>query len=580
MDLIKVAPLFAAALVACTGDSDRVAVPENPVFPDVDTGADASDECPVGSLGCSCDAGGGCDADLACLSGRCGPQPSGSCGDGQLDVEEECDLGPHNSDGGSCKTDCTPARCGDGIVGPGEACDDGNGSGADECTNECMWASCGDGIVQPPEECDDGNGDEDDECLSSCTTATCGDGKVWGGVEECDDGNTVGTDGCTQDCNFTVDVTCGNGVVDAEELCFDHHEVLATDSPADVAVVDLDADGNLDIVSLSNTLNRLFIWKGDGARGWKKSISTLATRGNAPAPNAWSLAFGDFDGDQLVDLANTNMATNELILRRQDQSTGQFNNPQALVGAGISIQRLAVEDFNGDTAADLLIGSSLPDAQGDHHLQTHPGVVTNVGGFSPQFVASGDVDGDGKPEAVAIDPIRGVLRVFSVGVTTMTQENEVVLPPSPRIVDVEIGDVDNDGAGDVVYAYDSQKHSCIDAGTCLPGRVVVMSGVPGNVSMLGTAQEYVTGMSPGDVELVDLDGDRHIDILTVNEFSQDITVLLGDFQRSFAETATVSLRHGLGPAVLSVGDLDNDGAPDLVVALLRHRAVRLVWSNP
>ncbi|XP_072648918.1 2-hydroxyacyl-CoA lyase 1 isoform X2 [Canis lupus baileyi] len=45
--------------------------------------------------------------------------------------------------------------------------------------------SCGDGVLQPGEECDDGNNNVDDDCIS-CHRAYCGDGHQHKGVEDCD----------------------------------------------------------------------------------------------------------------------------------------------------------------------------------------------------------------------------------------------------------------------------------------------------------------------------------------------------------------------------------------------------------
>src|SRR5262245_55260467 len=77
----------------------------------------------------------------------------------------------------------TAGVCGDGIVGPGEACDDGNAVDEDACTSVCELARCGDGIPQPGEECDDGNTDSTDACVASCALPRCGDGFVRAGVE-------------------------------------------------------------------------------------------------------------------------------------------------------------------------------------------------------------------------------------------------------------------------------------------------------------------------------------------------------------------------------------------------------------
>ncbi len=64
---------------------------------------------------------------------------------------------------------CLP-DCGDGIVGLGEECDDGeNDGGYGECYPGCVLGDyCGDGVVQENEDCDDGNTLDGDECGSSC----------------------------------------------------------------------------------------------------------------------------------------------------------------------------------------------------------------------------------------------------------------------------------------------------------------------------------------------------------------------------------------------------------------------------
>lgn len=45
--------------------------------------------------------------------------------------------------------------------------------------------TCGDGVLQPGEECDDGNPDVSDGCID-CHRAYCGDGHRHRGVEDCD----------------------------------------------------------------------------------------------------------------------------------------------------------------------------------------------------------------------------------------------------------------------------------------------------------------------------------------------------------------------------------------------------------
>lgn len=69
----------------------------------------------------------------------------------------------------TARSECT-AICGDGIVGIGEECDEGenNGSGYNRCQTDCTLAGfCGDGIRQENEQCDDNDPAETRTC-SGC----------------------------------------------------------------------------------------------------------------------------------------------------------------------------------------------------------------------------------------------------------------------------------------------------------------------------------------------------------------------------------------------------------------------------
>jgi len=164
------------------------------------------------------------------------------CGNGLVELAEECDgadLG-----GATCATvseafsigdlgclssclfdtsGCVPKHCGDGQVNLDEECDDGNSSDSDGCLSTCLVATCGDGHLWPAhEECDDGNDSDEDGCVDACEVATCGDGHLWVGHEQCDGvelggatceslGFAQGTLTCTAACEYETSgcIPCG-----------------------------------------------------------------------------------------------------------------------------------------------------------------------------------------------------------------------------------------------------------------------------------------------------------------------------------------------------------------------------------
>lgn len=165
--------------------------------------------CPSGIL---CPEGQTCAANQA----ACLETP---CGNGVLDPGEVCDDG-NIEDGDGCSRDCmSDESCGNRIVDEriGEVCDDGNNLNHDGCSADCLSSEgCGNGVPDPGEECDDHNNDNDDDCVeinNQCRMARCGDGVVntrGHNVEQCDTGGESAI--CNANCTFSH---CGDGFVNA-----------------------------------------------------------------------------------------------------------------------------------------------------------------------------------------------------------------------------------------------------------------------------------------------------------------------------------------------------------------------------
>ncbi len=142
---------------------------------------------------------------------------------------------------------CTP-DCGDGIVSPGEVCDDGDGNNEDGVSGVCnttctVFAYCGDGVQQTGEACDNGtnldlylSGVQQDPCAPGCVLPpSCGDGSVQAAYEQCDNGagnddQSYGPDSCTTACELGG--FCGDDVVNGGESCDDGAQNGVTYGPA------------------------------------------------------------------------------------------------------------------------------------------------------------------------------------------------------------------------------------------------------------------------------------------------------------------------------------------------------------
>lgn len=83
--------------------------------------------------------------------------------------------------------------CGNGVIDPGEECDDGRSGAGDGCSPTCRVDHGWTCIDEP----------------SQCTT-TCGDGIIALGVEQCDQEGIppTGMDGCSSSCQQEANWTC------------------------------------------------------------------------------------------------------------------------------------------------------------------------------------------------------------------------------------------------------------------------------------------------------------------------------------------------------------------------------------
>jgi len=167
---------------------------------DESTSGTTGPDCVPGYQGCMCLEDNKCANGLECDPDTVTCVPIGSlCGDAIKWGDEECDNGVMNAPEAMCTENCTLQKCGDGGVGMGEECDDGNMEEDDGCSNMCKKPVCGNMLVEIGEECDDGNMAKSDACIE-CKAAFCGDTFLQAGVESCDDGNQMSDDGCTPDC--------------------------------------------------------------------------------------------------------------------------------------------------------------------------------------------------------------------------------------------------------------------------------------------------------------------------------------------------------------------------------------------
>jgi hypothetical protein len=167
----------------------------------------------------------------------------------------------------------------------------------------------------------------------------------------------------------------------------------AISTASKVLAADLNADGFLDLLAVSG--GQVSVRLNNGARGFTGTTDlSLSPAGSLPFSIAVDVAVADVDRDGDWDLLTANYYTNTLSVRLND-GTGTFNGGTDVV-LTYEPKLLSMADVNGDGLLDALVSSSL-------FVQTLLGTSTGgftsgsqvMVGSAPRTIITGDIDGDG-----------------------------------------------------------------------------------------------------------------------------------------------------------------------------------------
>jgi gliding motility-associated-like protein len=196
--------------------------------------------------------------------------------------------------------------------------------------------------------------------------------------------------------------------------------------------------------------------------------------------------------------------------------------------------------------------------------------VNFTAGTNPGYVTMGDLDGDGKPDMAASNQADNTVSVFlnngSLGNPSFAAGITLTTGQAPQ--GVAIGDIDGDGKPDMaVTSYNGNLVS-----------VFRNTSTTGNISFAAKV-DIALGSCPFFVVIRDMDGDGRADMVTANKDANTVSIVLNTGEVgsiSFAER--VDLATGLKPYSVTVGDLDDDGKPDVAASAFEANNI-VVFRN-
>jgi hypothetical protein len=358
-----------------------------------------------------------------------------------------------------------------------------------------------------------------------------------------------------------------------EGVFTDSGQLLGDALTADVNLGDIDGDGDLDLITSNyNETNRVWL------NSLKSPLTGLLIDSGQSMDTGFTsdIALGDIDGDGDLDLVTGSFGFIGIWLNNFYNLLGQegvyTDSGQSLVASSGS--SIALGDIDNDGDLDIVAGGFGVNSvwlNGGDNSGSNTGVFSDslqtLGNYFTSAIALGDIDGDGDLDLVTANLSGNRVWRNTGGIFAEDMPAQLLGTIDTRAI--ALGDVDGDNDLDVILGRDQQPDSIWLNGGDSSGS---------NTGIFSDSGQTLGAYRTGDIALGDIDGDNDLDMVTVNNYSSANRIWrndAGNLDNDITPAAMLAITDSSTANALA--DFDNDGDLDLVIG--NNGQSNLLWMN-